>query len=95
MLLGRLLGWVLVLAAGAVAIRDAFHWVTSGELRLAAGGELWFTLAPESLNVAQAAVQRYLWPELWDPVIQTILLWPAVLVLLVPGLLLLMLCRRR
>lgn len=39
-------------------------------------GLLWFDLAPESLNASQAAIQRYLSPYLWDPVIQSILLLP-------------------
>jgi hypothetical protein len=33
--------------------------------------------------------QRYVLPELWDSVLLTVLLWPAALVLGVPGLVLL------
>jgi len=62
---------------------------------LVTGGEFWFSVHTASLNTFQAVVQRYAAPELWDPVIQTVLLWPAVPTLLVPGLILLALCRRR
>jgi len=95
MFIGRLLGWTFTLAAVAVGVWDIQKWLETGRWNLITAGELWFTLAPESLNIAQAFVQRYLFPELWDAVMQTALLWPAVAVLLVPGILLLMLCRRR
>ena len=40
------------------------------------------------LNLTQAVTQRYVLPELWDPVLLTVLLWPAFIVLAVPGLIL-------
>ena len=39
--------------------------------------------------------QRYIFPALWDPVFVTVLLWPAFLVIVVPGLLLSYFFRRR
>ncbi len=95
MLIGRIFGWLLTLAGLARGASTAVQWYQTGEARLMAAGEMWFRLAPDSLNLVQALIQRYLFPELWDPVLQTILLWPAVLVLLVPGVLLLWVCRRR
>lgn len=95
MLIGRLIGWLLTLAGLASAAASAVEWYQTGDFRLTAAGEMWFRLAPDSLNLVQAVIQRYLIPELWDPILQTILLWPAVAVLLVPGLLLIWLCQRR
>lgn len=43
------------------------------------GGEIWFSLSPNSLNLMQAVTQRYVSPELWDPTIVTILKLPAIL----------------
>ena len=58
-------------------------------------GELWFSLSPSTLNLAQAVVQRYIDPALWDDRILPILNWPTVAVLGIPGLLLIVLLRRR
>ncbi|UOM32550.1 hypothetical protein [Acuticoccus sp. I52.16.1] len=40
-------------------------------------GELWFRLSPETLQLAQPAVQRYLHPAIWDPGVLTFLLLPS------------------
>ena len=94
MLIGRIIGWIFVTAAIAILARDLFVWISSGTFKLIAAGELWFTLDNGSLNLLQAVTQRYLFPELWDPVIVTVLLWPAFLVTGVPGFVLVYLCSR-
>ena len=38
-------------------------------------GALLYALMPEALNASQAFIQRYVWPPLWDPMIQTVLTW--------------------
>lgn len=43
------------------------------------GGEIWFSLSPDSLNLMQAVTQRYVSPELWDPTIVAVLKLPAIL----------------
>ncbi len=43
-------------------------------------GEVWFAVAPGSLNLTQAVTQRYIAPELWDPGITWVLNQPAVAV---------------
>ena len=95
MLLGRIVGWVLALAGVIIAIRDALIWYQTGTYPFTTGGELWFQLHRDSLNLTQAVVQRYLTPEIWDPGIQTVLLWPAFVPLLGLGIILLLLFRRR
>lgn len=91
LILFRLIALALVLAGAAVAAAD----LAAGRGAFAtSGGELWYGLHPGSLNLTQAGLQRHVLPELWDPVLLTVLLWPAALVLLVPGLLLMMATRR-
>ena len=85
MIVGRIIGYLLLLAALAVAARDVFGWADAGSYHAIATGELWFTLHNGSLNLMQAVIQRYIAPSLWDPVIVTVLLWPAWLVFGVPG----------
>ena len=86
---------VQLLGAVAVGGYDLLTWQEIGAFRLSAAGEIWFMLSPDSLNLAQAAIQRHLSPEAWETYVQTVLLWPAVFVLGVPGLALLPLFRRR
>jgi hypothetical protein len=95
MIIGRIIGWLLLIAAGIVLASDVFNWYHTGTWRLSAMGELWYRLDRGSLNLAQAVIQRYVSPRLWDPVIQTILQFYALLVLAIPGLLLLWATRSR
>lgn len=90
---GRVLGWVLILAAVAVLGADALAALDSGQFAPRPMGQLWFQLDPGSLNLMQAVVQRYLHPSIWDPGIVSVLLLPAFVVLAVPGVLLALLCR--
>jgi hypothetical protein len=89
MVIGRILGWLLVLAAAMVLLRDLLSWYDTGVFHAIALGELWFDIHPTSLELAQPAIQRHLAPWLWDPVIVAILRWWAAPVLAVPGVLLL------
>ena len=98
----RVTGGILLLAGMAALGFDLWQYVQgAGQqgrgLHLTAAGELWYRLSPGTLNLTQAVTQRYVLPELWDPVLLTVLLWPACLVLGVPGLVLLALgsLRRR
>ena len=83
----RLIGLALLLAAAAVVAVDLA--AGAGPLGTDAGA-LWYRIHPDSLGLAQVAVQRHLLPDLWDPGIVTVLLWPAAIVLGVPGLILLL-----
>lgn len=95
MIVGRVIGWILIAAAIALLVTDIIAWINTGALAFAVTGELWFTLHSGSLNLLQAITQRYIFPALWDPIIVTVLLLPASLVLGVPGLILSYACRRR
>ena len=84
----------MLAALGALAyeVMAALH---QGSWRMIALGEIWFKLHPASLNGAQAGIQRYVAPWLWEPGITSILLLPGWLVFGVPGVLAVVLCRRR
>jgi hypothetical protein len=94
-MIGRLIGWIFFLAGLAVLARDAFVWIETKQWAPIALGQLWFDLDRSSLNVTQAVVQRYIHPFLWDPIIVTILLSWAFAVLMILGVLLLVVFRKR
>lgn len=73
----RLLVLAALAATIALAIRDVLTGTPGGPASL---GEVWYALAPGSLNLAQAVVQRYISPALWDPVIIWVLGQPATAV---------------
>ncbi len=95
----RGLGWLfaltLLLGAAVSVGLDALSWSQSGSWPWITVGELWHRLHSSSLQLTQAVVQRYVHPALWDPVILTVLLWPAVLVLGLSGAALALLLRPR
>jgi hypothetical protein len=94
MLVGRVIGWVLLLSAGSVVVLDLFLWFAYGHRPPLATGEFWHLLSPSS----QAGFQRSgasRAPWLWDDVAATILLWPSELALAIPGLFLIWVCRER
>ena len=73
----RILGLLFLAAALAVGVWEIVDASAGGYWALKPFGEVFFRLAPEWLNLAQAVIQRYVAPWLWDPVILTALLWPA------------------
>jgi len=95
MIVGRLIGWVAFLAGAAVLVRDGLVWINTKHWAPIALGQLWYQLDRSSLNLVQAVIQRYIHPFLWDPIIVTILLSWAFAVLMVLGLLLLAVFRKR
>lgn len=73
----RLLGGILIALAAAILIwelietNDFEYWAPM------LFGDVAFRLFPETLNLLQAVTQRYVADWVWDPGIQTVLLWPA------------------
>lgn len=94
-LLFRLTGYVMLACALVAIIADASKSIAGSELVLLPLGQLWFDQSPETLNMAQAAIQRHISPFLWDPVLQTLLTWPIWGVLGPLGLIFLWLGTRR
>ena len=95
MIVGRLVGWLLIIAALVAEGRDLWGLWDTGHFQVSVIGKLWFEVSPNTLLLAQPAIQRHVAAWLWDPVIATMLQWPAALTLAVPGLALIWACRRR
>jgi hypothetical protein len=91
----RAIGWTFLSIALILLGRDLIHFATEGRFEPMALGFLWHSLHSGSLQLAEAAVSRYVHPVLWHPVIATLLLWPAFAVFGVIGMLMLLLGRRR
>lgn len=91
----RGIGW-LCLALAIVAIgADGVNSLNIGHAQFTPLGAVWYRVSPATLGLAQAAIQRHVWPPLWDPAIVTVLRLPAFAVAGALGLLLLVLCRAR
>ena len=95
MIVGRVIGWIVLLAGAAVLVRDGLVWIDTKHWAPLALGQLWYQLNRSSLNLVQAVVQRYIHPFLWDPIIVSLLLSWAFAALMILGVLLLVLFRRR
>ena len=78
-----------MIAALAALAMDLAGMVEGSGFSAVPAGQLWYSLDPGSLNLTQAVIERYIWVPLWDPVLLTVLQWPAALVLAIPGVLLL------
>jgi uncharacterized membrane protein len=86
---------VLSLAAAVImAVVDATRSIADSDLVLTPLGTSWYSVSPETLNLAQAVVQRYLLPALWDPGIVTILTLPGFVVFLALALIFYLIGRR-
>jgi ABC-type Fe3+ transport system permease subunit len=95
MIVGRLIGWIFVILGLAVLGRDVIGWLDTSRLEPIVLGQLWYDIDRSSLNLAQAVIQRYIAPALWDPIISSLLLLWAAPFFLVLGALLVWASRRR
>lgn len=73
----RLIAMIALALALITAVLDITRSIADSTLIMTPLGLDWFNLSPATLNMAQASIQRYLHPLLWDPIIQTILLAPS------------------
>ncbi len=95
MIVGRLIGWLFIIAALVAEGRDLWGLWDTGHYQISALGELWDKVHRNSLLLLQPAIQRHVSVWLWDWVIFPVLQFPAVLTLAVPGILLVWVFRRR
>jgi hypothetical protein len=86
------LGWLLVGVALAALGYEIQLAVQTGVYRMIPAGEVWYRLNAESLNLVQAVVQRHLHPLLWQPVLASVLQWPAWSLFGGPGVALVLAC---
>ncbi len=67
-----------VLAALMFVSESIASFADGASFRMRSFGEWWYAFSPSSLNGAQAFVQRYLWPGLWDPGVIWFLRLPGI-----------------
>jgi hypothetical protein len=91
----RFIGWLLIFAALFCFGYEVMAWRETGHYQVIALGQIIYDYMPSLLPYLQAGVQRHLHPAIWDPGIETILLWPGWADFGVPGVILLLLCRYR
>lgn len=77
----RLIAFLILFAAIAVAAADYAQHVNDGGPMFRSAFEWWISAAPSALDGFQSFVESSFGPELWDPMLTTILSWPAALVL--------------
>ena len=85
-MIGRIIVWGVLVVAMFLLGRDVVLWLDGGRLKFTATGQAWYWVDPGSLNLLQAVIERYVHPHLWDPVIFTVLEWPAFAVIGGPAL---------
>lgn len=92
----RVLGiWSLLAAMVALTIDGTKSLASQGQWVVTALGEHWYRISSASLNTAQAAIERYVHPAIWDPLILSVLQVPTWIFFTGLGLLLYWLGRRR
>ena len=94
-LMVRTFGLILIFIAIVVGVLDLIGSYNGGDFTLTDVGSLWYSTHPGSLQLLQPAIARHISPFLWDPIMITILLWPVTSALGVPGLIIMLLTRRK
>jgi hypothetical protein len=89
-MIGRVVAWFLIVVAGLVLAREAYMFLETGTYTPVAVAQLWYDIHRGSLNLVQTTLEQYLHPFLWDPLLFTVLQWPATLVFGIPGIALLL-----
>jgi hypothetical protein len=93
-LMFRFAGILLLAVAFAALIVDGTRSIAAGAAAIAPLGRIVSALFPDLFAKVHAAIESHA-PLLWDPVLVTILLLPAWLVIGVVGVILVALTRRR
>ncbi len=84
----RLLAMISLGIAVIMAVLDGARSVAASAITLKPLGISWFETSPDTLNLAQAIIQRYLLPIIWDPFMIWLLNQPGFAVMGVLSLLL-------
>jgi hypothetical protein len=81
-MVGKIFGWIFLLAAGAVLVRDALAWHALHVIAPESFNSLWFDLAGNSLGIFRGQVLSTI-PWLWTIVMAPLLsLWAGPVLLL-------------
>lgn len=91
----RLTALVALCTAIILAVLDGARSVAASRVVLTPLGKSWYSISPDTLNGAQAAIQRYLHPSIWDPFMIWVLTQPGALVMVIVSAILYMFGSRR
>ena len=89
----RLLGFLLLAGGFASLVIDGTRSIAVSAVTVTRAGDAWYALSPATLNLVQAATERYVAPWLWDPVLVSVLFVPVFVLLGAVGLLLMVVAR--
>lgn len=95
MLLGRLIGWLLMILALLAEGHDLWGLWDTGHYHVSVLGELWAQVNRNSLLLLQPAIERHVAVWVWDWLIFPVLQWPAALTLAVPAVAIILACSPR
>jgi len=95
MIVGRVIGWIVLLFGAAVLVRDLLVWIDTKHWAPIALVTLWSDVNRSSLNFVQGSIERYLHPFLWNFIVAKLLLCWAFAILMLLGMLILMVFGRR
>lgn len=76
----RLLSMFALAIAVIMAVIDATRSIAAGEWTLTPLSQSWRAASPDTFNLVQDAIQHYVLPALWDPVMVSVLALPGWLV---------------
>ena len=85
MVVGRCIGWVLVVMALGFAIAEISALGLSGQYGIMSAYSVLHTLMPGELIVTRIVISKVLHPTIWDPFIKSLLWLPGWLLLGFPG----------
>jgi hypothetical protein len=91
----RVIGWLLIVAALLALGWDLFMWINKGHFQPSAVGLLWYTLSPRSFNFAEHTVSGLFSKKFWDSLNVLVLAQPMLFVAGIPGILLALIARPR
>jgi hypothetical protein len=81
----RLTGYAMLAAAMALGVHDGARSISASGLETTPLGALALWLLPRHFPIFEQAVALHAHPLLWDPVLRTVLLVPAVAALFAMG----------
>ena len=91
----RFLGWLLIVVAVVALVPDILRSVRAGAIDTQPIGAMWYVLSPGSLIRAQAWVQAFIDPAVWNRGIFPLLTMPAWVPTGFLGVVFLLVTRRR
>lgn len=93
--MARVAGLLFLVIALVTAVMDITKSIAASKLVFTPLFEAWTRIGEASLKAAQASVEAYIHPLLWDPVLVWILQWPSWLIFAILAFVFLALGRRR